>query len=44
MSDILAINTEEEHDQGTRVCKLPSVSVYTFDWKWNTWHGFWQNI
>mgnify|MGYP003306830929 CR=1 FL=1 len=44
MSDILAINTEEDYDQGTRVCKLPSMSVYTFHWKWNTWHGFWQNI
>lgn len=44
MSNILAINTEEDYDQGTRVCKLPSMSVYTYHWKWNTWHGFWQNI
>ena len=44
MSDILAINTEEDYDQGTRVCKLPSMSVYTFDWKWTTWRGFWRNI
>lgn len=44
MSDILAINTEEDFGQGTRKCKLPSLSVYTYDWKWNTWRGFWKNI
>ena len=44
MGNINAINIQEDYDQGTRVCKLPSMSVYTFDWKWNTWHGFWQNI
>lgn len=44
MSNILAISTEEGYDQGTRVCKLPSMSVYTFYWKWYTFRGFWQNI
>ena len=44
MGDILAINTEENYNQGTRVCKLPSMSVYTFDCRWNTWRGFWNNI
>lgn len=44
MGNINAINTSDEYDQGTRVCKLPSMSVYTFYWKWNTWRGFWKNI
>ena len=44
MSDIHAIDIKEDYEQGTRICKLPSMSVYTFDWKWNTWHGFWRNI
>ena len=44
MGNILAINTEEDYDQGTRVCKLPSLSVYTYDWKWTSWRGFWHNI
>ena len=44
MGDILAINTDDKYDQGTRVCKLPSMSVYTYDWRWTTWRGFWENI
>lgn len=43
MGNINAINLDE-YDQGTRVCKLPSLSVYTYDWKWTTWRGFWHNI
>lgn len=44
MGNINAINVDNEYDQGTRVCKLPSLSVYTYDWKWTTWRGFWRNI
>lgn len=44
MSDTNTIHVDNEYDRDIRICKLPSMSVCTFYWKWNTWHGFWQNI
>lgn len=48
MSDIQAINLdEEEYERVPR--ELPkdielNQSVFRCDYKWTTWHGFWENI
>ena len=48
MSDIQAINLdEEEYERVPR--ELPkdielNLSVFRCDYKWSSWHGFWENI
>lgn len=44
MNDIQAINTNIERTKREVPKDLPSLSVFQYPYRWNTWYGFWHNL